>query len=226
MQAPKLVVYRIAAGRVPDGHWYLDRRQGGRLLGEVCHFVDLAQALVGADIEDAVGVLGGDASQGNDGVVVALRFADGSVASIAYGSTPPVAGKERIEVLAGSQQVIIDDFRSVLVNGRTLWKGRQDKGHRAHAAAFRQAVQGGAGMPTEAMLGTMRATIQAPPDHADDAGRVLSPGRPAEAVSGRSRGSVRPSTSRRRPSAAAVRDVARPGPCQLVHPIHKESELR
>ena len=142
VQAPKLVVYRIAAGRVPDGHWYLDRRQGGRLLGEVCHFVDLAQALVGADIEDAVGVLGGDASQGNDGVVVALRFADGSVASIAYGSTPPVAGKERIEVLAGSHQVIIDDFRSVLVNGRTLWKGRQDKGHRAHAS---RVPAGGAG---------------------------------------------------------------------------------
>src|SRR5450755_3232963 len=58
VQEPKLVVYRIAAGRVPDGHWYLDRRQGGRWLGEVCHFVDLAQALVGADIEDAVGVLG------------------------------------------------------------------------------------------------------------------------------------------------------------------------
>ena len=161
VQTPKLVVYRIAAGRVPDGHWYLDRRQGGRSLGEVCHFVDLAQALVGADIDDAVGVLGGDASQGDDAMVVALRFADGSVASIAYGSAPPTAGKERIEVLAGSHQVIIDDFRTALGNGRTLWKGRQDKGHRAHAGAFRQAVQGGMGMPTEAMLGTMRATIQA-----------------------------------------------------------------
>ena len=160
-QGPKLVIYRIAAGRVPDGHWYLDRRQGGRLLGEVCHFVDLAQALVGADIEDAMAVLGGDASQGNDGVAVALRFADGSVASITYGSTPPVAGKERIEVLAGSHQVIIDDFRSAQMNGSTLWKGRADKGHHAHAAAFRQAVQGGLAMPTEAMLGTMRATIQA-----------------------------------------------------------------
>ena len=160
-QAPKLVVYRIAAGRVLEGHWYLDRRQGGRLLGEVCHFVDLAQALVGADIEDSAGVLCGDASQGNDGVVLALRFADGSVASIAYSSAPPVAGKERIEVLAGSHQVIIDDFRSALVDGHTLLKGRQDKGHQAHAAAFRQAVQGGLGMPTEAMLASMRATIQA-----------------------------------------------------------------
>jgi predicted dehydrogenase/threonine dehydrogenase-like Zn-dependent dehydrogenase len=161
VQAPKLVVYRIAAGRVPDGHWYLDRRQGGRLLGEVCHFVDLAQALVGAEIEDVAGVRGGDASQGTDGVAVALRFADGSVASIAYGSTPPVTGKERIEVLAGSQQVIIDDFRSVQVNGRTVWKGRPDKGHHAHAVAFRQAVHGGTDMPTEAMLRAMRATIQA-----------------------------------------------------------------
>jgi predicted dehydrogenase len=161
VQTPKLVVYRIAAGPVPDGHWYLDRRQGGRLLGEVCHFVDLAQALVGASIEDAVSVLGGEASQGSENVVVALRFADGSVASIAYGSALPVTGKERIEVLAGSHQVIIDDFRSVLENGHTLWKGRQDKGHSAHASAFRQAVQSGMDMPTEAMLGSMRATIQA-----------------------------------------------------------------
>ena len=159
--APKLIVYRIAAGRVPGGHWYLDRRQGGRLLGEVCHFVDLAQALAGADIEDATSVLGGDAAGGNDGVALALRFADGSVAAIAYGSTPPVAGKERIEVLAGSHQVVIDDFRSVLVDGKVRWKGRQDKGHRAHAAAFLRAVRGDAEMPTEAMLGAMRATIQA-----------------------------------------------------------------
>jgi predicted dehydrogenase/threonine dehydrogenase-like Zn-dependent dehydrogenase len=156
VDAPKLIVYRIAAGKVPDGHWYLDRRQGGRLLGEVCHFVDLAQALVGAEIEDAVGVLGG---QGD--VAVALRFADSSVASIAYGTAQPVAGKERIEVLAGPHRITIDDFQLVLANDRTLWKGRQDKGHPAHAAAFREAVQGGRDMPTEAMLGTMRATIQA-----------------------------------------------------------------
>ena len=159
--SPKLVVYRIAAGRVADGHWYLDRCQGGRLLGEVCHFVDAAQALVGADIQDATGVMGGDVSGGTDSAGVVLRFTDGSVASIAYGSTPPVTGKERIEVLAGSHQVIIDDFRTAVADGRTLWKGRQDKGHRAHAAAFLRAIQGGPPMPTEAMLGTMRVTIVA-----------------------------------------------------------------
>ncbi len=63
VSTPKLLVYRVAAGPVPDGHWYHDRRQGGRVLGEVCHFVDTAQALIGAPIEESVGVPGRQAGR-------------------------------------------------------------------------------------------------------------------------------------------------------------------
>ena len=169
--ASKLVVYRVAAGPVPDGHWYHDRRQGGRLLGEVCHFVDTAQALVGAPIEDVTALPGGGGPgvvHGDD-VAVSLRFADGSLAVIAYGSADPVVGKERIEVRAGSRRVTINDFRSAEADGKTIWKGQPDKGHRACAAAFRQAVTGGADMPTRVMLATMRATIRAAGFNAWDA---------------------------------------------------------
>ena len=44
---PLVLTYRVNAGRLPDTHWYKDRRQGGRLLGEVCHFIDLASWIVG-----------------------------------------------------------------------------------------------------------------------------------------------------------------------------------
>ena len=158
--AAKLVVYRVAAGPVPDGHWYQDRRMGGRILGEVCHFVDTAQALVGAPIEDVTALPGGPGGAADD-AVVALRFADGSLATIGYGSATPSAGKEWIEVHAGAHRVVIDDFRSVTADGRRLWKGRQDKGHHALAAAFRRAVAGEVELPTEDMLATMRATIRA-----------------------------------------------------------------
>ena len=160
---PKLVVYRVAAGPVPDGHWYHDRRHGGRLLGEVCHFVDTAQALVGAPIEAVVGLPGGGGAEGwhGDDAVVSLRFADGSLAAIGYGSVLPVAGKEWIEIQAGAHRVVISDFRSTEADGKTLWKGRQDKGHRAWATAFRAALAGGEAIPTGTMLATTRATIQA-----------------------------------------------------------------
>jgi predicted dehydrogenase len=162
MTGPKYMLYRIAAGPVPGGHWYADRRQGGRLLGEVCHFIDGAQELFGAAIEE-IGSLPGDAGSGVPGneSVVSMRFADGSLAAICYGSATPTAGKEWIEVTSGSHRLVIDDFRSVTLNNRTLWKGARDKGHRAQASAFWQAVQGGTAAPTESMLATMQATIRA-----------------------------------------------------------------
>jgi predicted dehydrogenase/threonine dehydrogenase-like Zn-dependent dehydrogenase len=159
--AAKLVVYRIAAGPVPADHWYHDPRQGGRLLGEVCHFIDTAQALIGAPVEDVTGLSGGGPGGPADDAAVALRFADGSLASIGYGSAIPSAGKEWIEVHAGAHRIVIDDFRSATADGRNIWKGRQDKGHRALAAAFRQSVAGAGDLPTKEMLATMRATIWA-----------------------------------------------------------------
>jgi predicted dehydrogenase/threonine dehydrogenase-like Zn-dependent dehydrogenase len=170
MASPKFLVYRVAAGPVPEGHWYTDRRQGGRILGEVCHFVDTAQALIGAEIEETVSVLAGDrhGRGGGDGrvvpgndAVVSLRFADGSLATICYGSALLKVGKELIEVTSGAHRLVIDDFRSLKLDGKTLWRGRQDKGHRACAAAFRRAVTGGQALPTKAMLATTHATIQA-----------------------------------------------------------------
>jgi predicted dehydrogenase/threonine dehydrogenase-like Zn-dependent dehydrogenase len=172
MAATKLVTYRIAAGPVPGGHWYHDPRQGGRLVGEVCHFIDTAQALVGAPVEDVTALSGGAPGGPADDAVVALRFADGSLASIGYGSGRPSAGKERIEVHAGDRRIVIDDFRVVAVDGKTRWKGRQDKGHKAMAAAFRQAVAGEEQLPTEEMIATMRAAIRAAAGGAIPEGRA------------------------------------------------------
>lgn len=162
--APKLVVYRVAAGEVPPGHWYGDPRHGGRVAGEVCHFIDTAAALVGYDIEDVGALAGGGPAAGGSGhgeVVVSLRFTDGSLATIAYGSASPVAGKEWVEITAGERRVVIDDFRSVRAGGRVRWRGAQDKGQRGLAAAFYGAVHGGTPLPTEAMLASMRTTIAA-----------------------------------------------------------------
>src|ERR1019366_565772 len=121
------------------------------------------QALIGAEIEEATGLAGsgGPGVAAGDDVLVSLRFADGSLAAICYGSATPSAGKELIEIVAGSHRVVIDDFRSVEADGRTLWKGRQDKGHRAQAAAFLDAVRGNGAAVTDSMLATMRATIRA-----------------------------------------------------------------
>jgi predicted dehydrogenase/threonine dehydrogenase-like Zn-dependent dehydrogenase len=158
---PRYLVYRVAAGPVPDGHWYADPRYGGRLLGEACHFIDTAQALIGTRIAETVSVHGSAAGAAQGDAAVCLSFTDGSLATICYGSAEPGAGKEWIEITTGSKRLVIDDFRSARLDAKTIWRGRRDKGHRASVAAFFSAVTGGPAVPTATMLASMRATVQA-----------------------------------------------------------------
>ena len=53
LNGPKSFVYTINAGLVPEDHWIQDKYEGGgRLLGEVCHFLDLLRYLAESPIKD------------------------------------------------------------------------------------------------------------------------------------------------------------------------------
>lgn len=133
---PMTIVYRVAAGPIPSEHWYADRRQGGRLLGEVCHFVDTCQAIVDRPIEQVRALAGGlEGDLAND-VALALSFSEGSLATVTYSSARPMkSGKEWVEVLGEHHWALIDDYRSLDID-KTHAAGKQDKGHWAAARRF------------------------------------------------------------------------------------------
>lgn len=162
---------RVNAGPIPASSWIHDPSSGGgRLLGEVCHFIDLAQAITGARIRRvytaSIG-LPDPASTLRDNVCVNLELTDGSVATIAYTSKGDATiGKERIEVFGGGLSAVIDDFRTTTVwrNGRPdKLTTRQDKGHTEELTRFIKMVTAGAPPPVciadirSATLGTIAA---------------------------------------------------------------------
>jgi predicted dehydrogenase/threonine dehydrogenase-like Zn-dependent dehydrogenase len=161
---PLVIDYRVNAGPIGGGNWYGDRRQGGRLLGEVCHFVDTCAALAGERVSTVCAQVGSatDALTAAD-VVIAARLDGGSLASITYASGgSPSTPKERIEFFAAGHTFLIDDFRSLVLDGKTIWSGPQDKGHVALLSAFADSVRHGAApAATEEALATSRAVIAA-----------------------------------------------------------------
>lgn len=162
---PLVITYRVNAGPLPTGHWLTDRRQGGRLLGEVCHFIDTCAAIVGAP-PARVEALGGGADGRElttvDDLVVALGWTDGSVAAITYASDGhPGTEKERIEVLGRGHTATIVDFRAVALDGRETVMRPRDKGHRAEAVALREAIRSGDRRHAQAAIATTRATLAA-----------------------------------------------------------------
>ncbi len=110
--APLSIRYTVHAGPLPAGHWLHDPAQGGRILGEACHFVDWCNALAGAPLERLFATVQGRFPDENLHAV--LNYADGSVAVILYDAGSHHAlPKETIEVSSAGRSARVEDFASV-----------------------------------------------------------------------------------------------------------------
>jgi len=165
---PLSINYRVNAGRVPPGHWAHDPKEGGgRIIGEVCHFIDLMHFITGSLTNR---VYAEAISSGNqdvvddDSVFITLRFADGSNGSIAYLAEGDRAmAKERVEIFGGGKSFVIDDFRSTTAfqDGREAKTKlrEQDKGQKEEVRAVCEVVRGG--KPAPIALADLAATTRA-----------------------------------------------------------------
>ena len=156
IREPLVMRYRINAGALPPGHWVHDPTQGGgRIVGEVCHFIDLLQFLAGGPpVRLHAQALPDDGRYQNDNVVITLEFAGGSLGELTYVANGDGAlGKERLEVFGGGDAAVLEDFRrlELVRHGRkrvyrSRW--RRDKGHRSQWEAFARALGQGGPSPT------------------------------------------------------------------------------
>ena len=149
VREPLLIHYRVNAGYIPPDHWVHDPQEGGgRIIGEVCHFVDFLIFLAGS-VPKQVGAvaLPNQGRYRDDNVAVTLTFANGSVGVITYAANGDKAfPKERVEVFGGGATAVLDNFRrlEMVKDGRrnvSMSRLRQDKGFSSEWAAFLQAVR-------------------------------------------------------------------------------------
>lgn len=161
----KAFVMTVNAGGIPAEHWTQDRAiGGGRIVGEACHFIDLLRHLAGSAIVSH-DVRGMDVQTG-DTVTITLGFEDGSIGTIHYFANGSKSfPKERLEVFCEGRILQLDNFRRLRGFGwpgfscMNLW--RQDKGQKACAEAFVQAVEKGQAepIPFDELLEVSKVTI-------------------------------------------------------------------
>lgn len=163
---PKSFVMTVNAGAIPTEHWTQDAKAGGgRIIGEACHFIDLLRFMAGSPIENWNCVTM-DAST-TDTVTINLKFGDGSIGTVHYFANGTKAfPKERLEVFAAGRVLQLDNYRKMTGFGwpgfskMNLW--RQDKGQKASARAFVDAISTGGVAPIsiEEILEVSRVSIE------------------------------------------------------------------
>lgn len=168
VHGPKSLTMLINAGVIPANHWTQDPEiGGGRVIGEACHFIDLARFLIGQPIRKAAAAAMRGNQQCPDTAQITLEFEDGSLASLQYYANGHRSfAKERIEVFAAGKILQLDNFRVLRGYGwpgfRTFRTWKQEKGHAASVQAFLNAIKSGcsAPIPAQEIFEVSRITIE------------------------------------------------------------------
>lgn len=167
---PMSIVYRVNAGVIPKESWVQDPIiGGGRIVGEVCHFIDTCTYLIGAN---PVSVFASsvkkddDSIPDEDNVNITVNFENGSTASInyfAYGNKS--MPKEYIELFAPEIAMQMRDFRELKIfkgsKTTTSKSANQDKGFKNEFEAFKQAVKTGeSAIPFDQIYANTKTTFK------------------------------------------------------------------
>jgi predicted dehydrogenase len=148
LDGPVSMVMTVTAGRLPANSWIMDEAEGGgRVISEVCHFIDLMVAVSGSLVSSISGLGLRESGRELQSASFSLGFSDGSIGTIHYfANGSRKVPKERFEVFSDGRTAVIENFRAVQSFGfkglksKRLWS--QQKGHAVCMDAFLRAVRG------------------------------------------------------------------------------------
>jgi polar amino acid transport system substrate-binding protein len=144
---PMVINIRVNAGHIPKDHWIQNPEiGGGRIIGEMCHFIDLMQFFTNSE---PVKVFAESFSSVNsqitadDNIAIVIKFKNGSVGNLVYlANGDPSVPKEKIEIFSSGTTGVINDFRdgSFHRNGKTTNLKSSGKGHKEEIKAFMESL--------------------------------------------------------------------------------------
>lgn len=153
MGEPLVMNFRVNAGFIPKDHWTQTEAGGGRIVGEMCHFVDLMQFFTDSKpIKVYADCISTSNSQikSDDNISIIVKFENGSIGNLTYvANADKSLAKEQLEVFGGGKAGIIEDFRS-----GTIYKDNKEeklklsgKGQKEGVKEFIKTLQEGKSAP-------------------------------------------------------------------------------
>ncbi len=145
---PLTMLYRVQAGTLPPDHWLLQPDQGGRIIGEACHFIDTMAFVAGSSVRTVVAMTtAADRADipPDEDTIVSLHFDNGSVGTLLYVATgSPATPKEFAEIFGGQKSAVMQNFARLQLLD---WKRRTikldgSKGHKEEVQHFLNVLLG------------------------------------------------------------------------------------
>jgi predicted dehydrogenase len=115
-EGPALYSWFVVGHELPEGHWYLQKGEGGRVLGNLCHWTDFVLELVPAENRYPIQIRPTRAGRPDVDVAVSFIFGDGSIASISFAEAESFEGvRETFAAHRGDVIIAMSDFKTAKI---------------------------------------------------------------------------------------------------------------
>ena len=115
---PLMINWFIVGHELPGDHWYFDEQEGGRILGNLCHWTDMTLRLVSIEKAFPCTIIPATPPSSKSDFVVSVVFADHSCASLTFsakgGSFEGV--RETLNVHKGNVLASLVDFGRLTID--------------------------------------------------------------------------------------------------------------
>jgi predicted dehydrogenase/threonine dehydrogenase-like Zn-dependent dehydrogenase len=146
---PLFMHYRVNAGYIPLDHWVHGPEGGGRIIGEVCHFIDLFTFFTECKVKEiytSTLIPKTQSWSADDNRVMVFNYEDGSIATLEYFATGSKEfPKEYLEIHFDEKTIVIDDYQGIRGYGINIHEIRgkgSDKGHLRELEVLSEVLQG------------------------------------------------------------------------------------
>lgn len=160
------MIYRVNAGYIPADFWIQDMETGGgRIIGEVCHFIDLMTFICGSIPVKVMASVLPDSQALNDTLNIIVEFENGSTGVVAYyANGSKVLKKEYFEVYSSGTTAVLNDFKECTIYGNGKPKKSklfaQDKGQKNMVQKFIEGLKNGeTPIPMEQIFAVTKSTF-------------------------------------------------------------------
>lgn len=132
---PLMINWFIAGHEIEDNHWYFNEEEGGRILGNLCHWSDLTLELVGYENAFPCKIKNLSPKNSKSDFVISIEFNDKSCAAITFSAKGHTfeGVREILNIHKGNLLGILRDFHSLELDilERKLFKKLlfRDHGH-------------------------------------------------------------------------------------------------
>ena len=127
----------IAGHAIDDDHWYFKKEEGGRVLGNLCHWTDLIYQCIPPEGRYPITINPTRTLKSDSDIAVTYTFGDGSIAALTFSAKGHTfeGVRERFAAHRGDVLIFMDDFQSLIIETnaekRDLSSRRRDHGHQA-----------------------------------------------------------------------------------------------